>query len=173
MTPGQKLALLFTALSAAAVPLVASEGWVLKGYPDPVRKAALPTACAGVTEGVVLGKAYTPQQCLEMQALAMVKNVSPILACVPDNFPATGGLYLKSMGDTSFNLGPPTFLKSTMCEKMLAGDYPGACDAILLYKGARRKPGGPLLDCNIRANDCYGVIVRRNEQRAQCLKALP
>jgi lysozyme len=173
MTPAQRLALLFTALSMGAGGYIAAEGWVLKGYPDPVRGAALPTACGGVTEGVVLGKVYTEQQCLEMQAMAMVKNVSPILSCVPDSFPVTGGAYLQSMGDTSFNIGPPTFLKSTMCRKMQAGDYNAACDAILLYDKARMRAGGPLLDCNIRANNCYGVIVRRKEQRAACLKAIP
>lgn len=171
MTPGQKLALVFSALSIAAVPLVASEGWVLKGYPDPVHRAKVPTACAGVTEGVVLGRIYSEDECLQMTAAAMLKNATPILACVPDNFPVTGGAYLKSMSDTSFNIGAGAFRSSSMCRKMLAGDYLGACNAILLYDKVR--VNGALKSCHDRANNCYGVIVRRNEQRAQCLKALP
>lgn len=171
MSPGQKLALIFSALSIAAVPLVASEGWVLKGYEDPVHKAKVPTACAGVTEGVVLGRAYTEDQCLQMQAAAMVKTATPILACVPDSFPVTGGAYLKTMSDTSFNIGSAGFRQSSMCRKMLAGDYLGACDAILLYDKVR--VNGVFKSCHDRANNCYGVIVRRNEQRAQCVKALP
>lgn len=171
MTPAQKLALLFTALSLSAGGLIASEGWVLEGYKDPVHGAKVPTACGGVTEGVVLGRTYTEQQCLEMQALAMVKNVSPILPCVPDSFPLSGGAYLKTMGDTSYNIGPPTFLTSSMCRKMQAGDYRGACDAILLYD--KVTINGVKKSCHDKANNCRGLIIRRNEQRAACLAALP
>lgn len=171
MSPAQKLALLFSALSLSAGGLIASEGWVLKGYKDPVHGAKVPTACAGVTEGVVLGKVYTEQQCLEMQAAAMVKTAAPILACVPDGFPVTGGDYLKSMSDTSYNIGPPTFRASTMCRRMLAGDYKGACEAIMLYDKVR--VNGVLKSCHDRSNNCYGVIVRRKEQRANCLRTAP
>lgn len=174
MSPAQKLALLFTALSlsvAGGGGLIATEGWVLKGYPDPVHGAKVPTACAGVTEGVILGRVYTEQQCLEMQAAAMVKTAAPILPCVGDSFPVTGGAYLRTMADTSFNIGPPTFVKSSMCRRMLASDYRGACDAILLYD--KVAVNGALKSCRDRANNCYGVIVRRQEQRAACLKALP
>lgn len=167
MTPAQKLALLFSALSLGAGGLVASEGWVLKGYADPVHGAKVPTACAGVTEGVVLGRVYTEDECIAMTASAMLKHAAPILPCVGDTFPVTGGAYLKTMADTSYNIGTAGFLRSSMCRKMQAGDYRGACNAIPLYKYAGGK------DCSHRPNNCYGVITRRKDQQADCLKALP
>lgn len=171
MTPGQKLALLFSALSLGAGGLVASEGWVLKGYRDPVHGAKVPTACAGVTEGVVLGKVYTEDECLAMTAQAMVKHAAPIMPCIGDGFPPTGGRYLMTMADTSYSIGTAGFLKSSMCREMKAGNYRAACNAIPLYNKVRKN--GVLLNCNIRSNNCYGVIVRRAEQQAACLKALP
>ncbi len=79
MIPGQKLALLFSALSLGAAGLVTSEGWVLTGYPDPVHGAKVPNACAGVTDGVVLGKVYTEGECIAMIAQAMLKHAAPIV----------------------------------------------------------------------------------------------
>lgn len=167
MKPGAKLALLFGALSIGATGLVASEGWVLKGYPDPVHGNKVPTACAGVTEGVVVGRVYSEQECLQMQAAAMVKHATPILPCVRDDFPADGAPYLKVMMDTAYNIGTAGFQGSSMCKQMQAGNYLQACAAILKWDRA----GG--LDCKIRSNNCYGVVVRRREAYAQCAGALP
>jgi lysozyme len=170
MTPARKMQLITGAVVLMISGTMASEGWVLKGYPDPVRKAALPTACDGVTEGVVLGKVYSEGECIRMSLLAKIKHAAPLADCIEHEMPEA---FLATMADASYNLGVGTFLDSSMCKQMKAGNYAAACDAILLYNKARKTPGGPLLDCNIRANNCYGVIVRRKEQRAQCLKALP
>jgi lysozyme len=168
MSPAaRKLTLVFAALSLGAGGLIASEAWVLKGYPDPVHGNKVPTACGGVTEGVVIGRVYTEQECLQMQAAAMVKHATPVLPCLRDDFPADGAPYLKVMLDTAYNIGTGAFRGSSMCRKMQAGDYAGACASILKWDRAGGK------DCNIRANNCYGVVVRRREAYAQCMRALP
>lgn len=163
MTPARKMALLFSACALAITGTVASEGWVLKGYPDPVVGAKIPTACAGVTEGVVLGKTYTEAECVQMTMMATVKHAAPILPCVTREMPPA---FLSTMVDTSYNIGTSGFLKSSMCRAMKAGDYPAACEALNLYVFAGGK------DCRIRSNNCYGLVTRRREARAQCLEAL-
>jgi lysozyme len=169
MTPARKMQLIFSAVAIMTAGTMAHEGWILKGYPDPVRKAALPTACDGVTEGVVLGKVYSEGDCIRMSMLAKVKHAAPLADCIEKEMPPA---FLATMADASYNLGVGTFLGSSMCQQMKFGNYPAACDAFLLYNKARRTPGGPKLDCNIRSNDCYGLINRRKEQRAICLEAL-
>lgn len=164
----RKIALLFAACSVAAAGLVGREGWVLKGYPDPVLGAKLPTACAGVTEGVQLGRAYGDDECVLMTAQAMLKHAGPILPCVRDDFPATGAAYLSEMVTMSYNIGTAGFLGSSMCRQMKAGAYGPACDAILGWY----KSGG--VDCRDPNNRvCRGLWTDRQRQHAQCLKALP
>jgi lysozyme len=163
MTPARKMQLIFAACAAAIAGTVASEGWVLKGYPDPVVGRALPTACAGVTEGVVLGRVYTEAECAQMTMLAKVKHAAPLAPCIEREMPPA---FLGTMIDTAYNIGTNGFLKSSMCKHMRAGDYPAACDALLLYQYAAGR------ECSIRANNCYGVWLRRQEKRAECRRAL-
>lgn len=164
----RRLGLLFAACCALAAPLVVREGWVERGYPDPVHGRTVPTACAGVTKGVVIGRIYTPEECLAMTATAMVEHAAPIMACVRDDFPATGSAYLAEMVDMAFNIGATGFVNSSMCRRMRAADYAGACEAILLYRFA----GG--VDCATPGNrTCAGLWKRRLESRAACRKAIP
>lgn len=168
MTPARKMQLLFAACSMAALGVVSSEGWVLKGYPDPVHGPKVPTACAGVTEGIVLGQVYSADECVQKTMIAMVQNAGPIAACMPDDMPATLVPYLKTQVNTAFNIGGPiAYRKSTMCRLMKAGDYYGSCEAILLYKRAGK------VDCSTPGNKvCGGLWTRRLEQRAECVAAL-
>jgi lysozyme len=167
MTPAKKLALLFSACALCASGLVATEGWVLKAYKDPVHGAKVPTACAGVTQGIVLGKVYSEDECLTKTAQALVQHAGPITQCLPDSYPASGAPYLAGMVDTAYNIGVGAFVGSSMCRRMKAADYRGACEAVLLYKYA----GGR--DCSVRSNGCYGVWLRRQKSRADCLENLP
>lgn len=162
MSPARRLGLLFSACALLAGGVVASEGWVLRGYEDPVHGAAVPTACAGVTEGVVVGRKYTEEECTLMTAQAMVKHAAPIMKCVPDDIsPQT----LAVFADFSFNAGPSAFCGSTISKRAMAGDMRGACDAFLLWYRA----GGA--DCRTDRR-CRGVWVRRQKQRADCLAGL-
>lgn len=163
MTPARKMQLIFSACALMVAGTMAHEGWVLRGYPDPVVGAKLPTACDGVTEGVVLGRIYTEAECVQMSMLAKVKHAAPLVDCIEKEMPPA---FLATMVDTAYNVGVGAFKKSTMCRQMKAGNYPAACDALLLYKYAGGK------DCSVRSNNCYGVWLRRQEQRSVCREAL-
>lgn len=162
MTPARKMQLLFAACALMVTGTVAHEGWVLKGYPDPVVGAKLPTACDGVTEGVVLGRTYTEAECVQMSMLAKVKHAAPILPCIQREMSPA---FLVPMVDTAYNIGTNGFLRSSMCREMKAGNYPAACDALLLYYRA----GGR--DCRTDRS-CRGVWIRRQEKHAECVAAL-
>lgn len=55
---------------------------------------------------------------------------------------------------------------STMRRRLLAGDYAGACQALLLYKFSAG------YDCSTPGNKrCYGVWTRQLERHAKCMGA--
>lgn len=170
MSPARWLTLLFAACSLASAGLVARESWELRGYPDPVHGAAVPTACAGVTEGVVLGRVYTPAECELMTALAMVKHASPLRVCVRDDFPPSERAvrYLGGMIRMSHNIGTAGFVGSSMCRQMRAANYRAGCDAILAW----RRAGD--VDCsNPNQRVCRGLWADRLREHAACLATLP
>lgn len=62
----------------------------------------------------------------------------------------------------SYNVGTRAFCNSTMVRKLNAGDYAGACaefDRWTMFQGR---------DCRVRANGCYGLVTRRQAERALC-----
>ncbi|HBU9960865.1 TPA: lysozyme [Citrobacter freundii] len=133
------------------------EGTSLVAYPD---AGGVWTICGGVTrvdgKPVVKGMQLTRQQCDKIdkaeqeKALAWVeKNVR-----VPLTEP-------QKVGIASFcpwNIGPGKCLPSTFWKKLNAGDRPGACAEIKrwIYDGGR--------DCRIRSNNCYGQVLRRDQE---------
>lgn len=56
----------------------------------------------------------------------------------------------------TYNIGINAFCKSTVAKRLNAGDYEGACEAILLWD----KQAGQVL---------RGLTIRRQKERAQCL----
>jgi len=162
MTPARKMALLFSACAILASGLVAREGWELKAAPDPVHGNAVPTACAGVTHGIDPNRTYTEAECVQITMLSVVKHAAPIQACIVHDMPPA---FLAEMADMSFNIGSGGFLKSTMCRQMKAGNYPAACDAILLYYRAGAE------DCRT-SRKCRGLWLRRQDAHRKCRAAL-
>lgn len=158
MNPAKQLGLLFSACALLAGGIVASEGWVLKGYEDPVHKGRVPTACAGVTENVRVGQVFTEEECILRTAQAMVKHAAPIMKCVPDDITPE---VLAVFADQSFNAGPGSFCSSSMSRKAMAGDWQGSCDAFLMWYRS-----GPA-DCRTDRR-CRGLWTRRLKQRADC-----
>lgn len=63
----------------------------------------------------------------------------------------------------SYNVGSTAFCRSTLVRKLNAGDYTGACNELMRWTWAAGK------DCSIRANQCYGLVLRREAERRQCL----
>jgi len=65
--------------------------------------------------------------------------------------------------DIIFNLGGVKFCGSTMVKKLNRGDHIGACNEIPRWIYADNK------DCRIVANDCYGIVKRRADEKGLCL----
>lgn len=68
--------------------------------------------------------------------------------------------------DWTYQYGSGAWTRSSMRRKLLAGDYKGACDALLAY----RFSGG--YDCSTPGNKrCSGVWTRQQERHADCMAA--
>jgi len=166
------MANLKTKLSAAMLALIAAgasapvmmaqfqkekEGTSLIAYQDQGGKW---TICGGVTavngKPVFKGMRLTQTQCdvidkaEQAKALAWVdKNIH-----VPLTEP-------QKVGIASFcpwNIGPAKCFTSTFYRKLNAGDRTGACTEIKRWV----RDGGK--DCNVRANNCYGQVIRRDQE---------
>ncbi|EPT5528273.1 glycoside hydrolase family protein, partial [Escherichia coli] len=59
-----------------------------------------------------------------------------------------------------YNIGPGKCFPSTFYKRINAGDRRGACEAIRWWI----KDGGR--DCRIRSNNCYGQVIRRDQESA-------
>lgn len=168
VTAAQKMGLILSACAAliGSGGLIAREGWITKGYKDPVHGAKVPTACAGVTKGVVLDKEYGEDGCVEMTLSALIEHAGPIAVCLPDTHPLPSIRYVQEQVDLTYNIGIAGYRGSSMCSRMKVRDYRGACDAILEWK----KAGGQ--DCSAPGNHtCPGLWQSRLKARDACLKA--
>ncbi|QLV00266.1 lysozyme [Escherichia marmotae] len=58
------------------------------------------------------------------------------------------------------HIGPGKCFPSTFYKRLNAGDRKGACEAIRWWI----KDGGR--DCRIRSNNCYGQVIRRDQESA-------
>ncbi|MFP1847077.1 lysozyme [Lonsdalea quercina] len=133
------------------------ESTSLIAYPD---AGGVWTICGGVTrvdgKPVVKGMQLTREQCDKIdkaeqaKALAWVKKNVRVALTEP-----------QKVGIASFcpwNIGPGKCLPSTFWRKLNAGDRTGACAEIKrwIYDGGR--------DCRIRSNNCYGQVLRRDQE---------
>ncbi|WP_165830734.1 lysozyme [Phenylobacterium soli] len=142
------------ASAAIAAPLVVNrEGWVTKTYSDPVE---IPTACAGVTKGVVAGKTYTDEQCEQMTAQALVQHGLEVAHCLPENLPTDTRAAFLSF---SYNIGSAGFCASRVAQLARAGRLGEACGALRLYVFAGKKK-------------LPGLVARRAEEQALCERGL-
>ena len=114
------------------------EGTEPTGYLDIVGVA---TACTGHTgEGVVAGKRYTPEQCREWLESDIGIAVEGVDACITRPMKS---YEWASFASLAFNVGVPTFCRSSVARLFNAGDAAGACKAIGLYvyAGGRKVQG--------------------------------
>ena len=66
-------------------------------------------------------------------------------------------------GSTAHNIGPGAFCRSTIVRRLNVGDYPSACEAILLFKRAGKQ------DCSVPGNRvCPGLWKDRLRLNAKC-----
>ena len=147
-----RLAISSLFLSAATlVGIALHEGYSQKAYlptPNDVQ-----TIGFGTTKGVKAGDTITPERAL-VRLLEdagtfeqAVKRCAPV-PMHPHEFSAFVSL--------TYNIGPGAFCRSTVAKHLNAGDYTGACDAILMWD----KQAGKTL---------RGLTIRRKKERDQCL----
>lgn len=68
--------------------------------------------------------------------------------------------------DLAYNIGESGFCSSTIVERLNAGEYRNACDAILMWKRHGKQ------DCSVPGNKiCWGLWLRRQETHAKCVEA--
>lgn len=158
-TVGKKTLIGVMGAAAAAlftVTVTQWEGDELVGYRDIVGVA---TACRGVTgQGVEVGRRYTPAECEVLNEVVAIKHVEPVLACTPNL--AGHPEQLAAAASLAYNIGAAGYCRSTVDRRFDAGDWRGACDAILAWN----KAGGRVV---------RGLENRRRAERNLCLKNLP
>ena len=163
----QRQAVASLALSAVAlIGLVVSEG-----YSD---KAVVPTANDRPTVGfgstfhedgkpVKLGDTTTPVRALIKVQAHVAKEERVFRESLPGVALHQGeyDLYL----DWTYQYGTGAWVKSSMRRNLLAGNYAGACKALLAYKFS----GG--YDCSTPGNKrCAGVWTRQLERYNTCME---
>lgn len=162
------------ALSASGLVYIAQrEGYRENAYPDPVHGAKVATIGYGTTGGVKMGDKTTPDRALvRLRADASDYEVA-LKRCLavplhPREFDAFVGL--------AYNVGATEVCKdnartgpSTIVQRLQAGNYAGACEAILLYDraGPVNKPQDRCSHPDNRT--CRGIWTDRKRLRAMCL----
>ena len=174
LSENTRIGILTLVLSATGLTYIAQrEGYVEKAYPDPVHGTKLPTIGFGTTQGVKMGDTMPPVRALVRLRADATDYELAIKRClaVPmhqrefDAFVALA--YNTGSASVCFNndrTGP-----SMIARRLQAGDYSGACDAILLYDraGPVNKPSDRCSHPDNRT--CRGVWTDRKALRAMCL----
>ena len=140
---------------AAAVTLTTNwEGIFTEPYQDIV---GVWTVCIGETkaDGTEMRK-YTRQECIDRLPVKLRKYDDGIRQCLTRELPQ--GMRVAFIS-ASYNVGVPGFCKSSMARLANAGDFRGACDALLLWDRA----GGRVVK---------GLHNRRVAERKVCLEGI-
>lgn len=161
------------ALSAAAfVGILTREGYTDNAI-IPTKGDVL-TYGFGTTGGVKIGDKTTPVKAAQRALADAAKFEGAIKRCV--KVPLHQSEY-DLYADLAYNVGPTNFCytrnktgkiigPSTLVSRLNAGNYRGACEAILLYKYDAD------YDCSTPGNRrCSGVWIDRQRTYKQCMEA--
>lgn len=161
MTLSRKVMALIAA--GATAPVIAyqflgeKEGIRYRAYYD---SSGIPTICVGHTDGVKMGDTATPEQC-EAYFKDDVREATAIvnrLVKVPMTEPQRAAV----ISFCAFNIGHGKCASSTFLRKLNAGDKAGACAEIRRWIFDRGQ------DCRIQKNNCYGQVIRREQEQELC-----
>lgn len=151
-----------TLIAAGAATLAVSfqfiteeEGRSLTPYRD---VGGVLTICDGQTKGVTVDMVATEKECNEMTVREIQHTISVVDALV--SVPMTPARK-SAIVSFVYNVGSSSFERSTLRKKLNAKD-PTACAELLKWRYAGGK------DCSIRANNCYGVFLRRQREHYLC-----
>lgn len=140
-------------LIAAAAFIAPWEGLATKPYYDVV---GVKTVCFGETaaDGVDLNRSYTPAECRELLAKSLPKYDNGIKACIHRTMPDSVHVALIS---AAYNVGVHAVCSGSIATRANAGDWRGACNALLAYN----RGGGRVIK---------GLDNRRHAERDRCMK---
>ncbi|MEN7527038.1 glycoside hydrolase family protein [Cupriavidus sp. DL-D2] len=168
----QRIAVVLLTMSAAGLATwEASEGYTDRAVIP--TKGDVPTIGHGSTRyedgrPVRMGDTITRERAAVLARNLMTADEKRFAASLPgvklhqEEF----DVYMNFVGQ--FGIG--NWRASSMRRNLLAGDYIGACDALLLYKFSAK------YDCSTEINGepnkrCYGVWTRQQERNRKCLEA--
>lgn len=156
-----RIAIVALTLSAAGlVGVLNREGYSPVAYPDPVHGTRLPTIGFGSTEGVNMGDTITPVAALNRSLREMRVFERALKECI--KVPLHQHEF-DAYVELSHNIGAGAFCRSSIVTRLNIGDYPGACEAILLFKRAGNQ------DCSAPGNRvCPGLWQDRLRLHAKC-----
>lgn len=154
------LALVLGGASAPAILdklLDEKEGNSLTAYQD---GTGLWTICRGAIrvdgKPVYKGMRLTAAKCAQVNRLESDKAIAWVKNNV--NVPLTQPQIAGIASFCPYNIGPSKCFSSTFYRKLNAGDKRGACSEIKRWV----RDGGR--DCNVRANNCFGQVQRRDQE---------
>jgi lysozyme len=155
-------------LAAALAVLLAAgvEGREHWPYYD---QAGILTVCGGITgPGVVKGKFYSWGECDKLEPAYIERMNATIGKCIaPGTLTFKGWLW---WGHFTYNVGEPTFCKSTAAKLLRAGKYEDACRQMARWTFIT-KPGRGSVNCRVKAEKCGGIPKRRDLEMKGCLAA--
>lgn len=157
MSEGKRTSIGALVLSAAAIAGIAGfEGYSSKPItPVPGDKLTIGHGTTQYPDGrpVKPGDTVTPQRAMELLRYDASKFGKAVARCAP--VPMYQYEY-DAFVTTTYNIGESAFCKSTMAKRLNAGDYFGACKAILMWD----KQGGKVL---------RGLTNRRQSEYKMCM----
>lgn len=140
------------AASVLAVTIPQFEGTKYQAYRD---IAGVWTICTGATNNVRPGQKATPEECQRRTEEQLIAHSKEVLRCTPGlkdkPYPLAAAVSL------AYNIGAPSYCRSTVAVKFNRGDIKGGCDGFLAWNRA----GGRVVQ---------GLVTRRAKERAICLK---
>ena len=156
---GKIAAATITAALMIACPFIGThEGDKLSSYEDVV---GVWTICEGVTTNVRPGQKMSQSQCdaLDKSTIGIFMTKVASRLTVPVS-PKT----LAAHTSFAYNIGMEGYSRSKTLKLTNAGKTAQGCHAMANWETA----GGR--DCNIRSNNCYGLVERRNDEINLCLE---
>jgi lysozyme len=144
-------------IAAACALIQPWEGYYGKTYNDIV---GVPTVCYGETDKAAVAEGrkhnFTKDECVQMLAKRIPKYEAGMNKCLRREIPKSVRI---AMISATYNIGTGGMCGSTMMKRMNAGDFKGACEALLMWN----KAGGRVIK---------GLDNRRRDERRVCLGGL-
>ncbi len=158
---GKISASIIAAALACCLPFInIHEGESLESYEDVV---GIWTICHGITKGIQPGMTKTAAECDDLTKSTLAQFMDQVAAAM--TITPTPEL-LAAHTSFAYNIGIAGYRSSAALRETNKGHLAAGC----LAMGNWYTAGGK--DCRIKANNCYGVVNRRNDEIKLCLSGV-